>query len=234
MKIHAKNKSYEVFLTLSELQQIIETDVSHMRSYSQAKNYIIISSFTGLRISDMKHLHEVTPQIENRNGLDCYCFLTKIRKNENIKNDLFVYIPILKPVKDLLISNEGKFPKMPADQVIRRYIKNFLKYLKFDDEVSIKNCYFNQSKEATITVKAKHEVFSPHDCRATFITNLKQLGIHNDTIEPITHPKHNAKEILNRYDKSDSIDNAIKFMSAIETMNDFRLNKGLDISLYSM
>jgi hypothetical protein len=233
MKIQEKKKSYELFLTPNELQKIIDTDVTHMKSFVQAKNYILISSFTGLRLGDMKFLYEVTPNIETRNGVECLCFYTKIRKNQEVNEDLFVSIPILKPVKDLLDNNGGSFPKIPADQVIRRYIKNLLKFLEFNDEVVITNYYYNQSKDGTVEYKQKHEVFSPHDCRATFITNLKQLGLHNETIEPITHPKHNAKEILNKYDKSDLVDNAIKFVDALETINEIRKNKGLEVSIYT-
>jgi hypothetical protein len=233
MKIQEKKKSYELFLTPNELQKIIDTDVTHMKSFVHAKNYILISSFTGLRLGDMKFLYEVTPNIETRNGVECLCFYTKIRKNQEVNEDLFVSIPILKPVKDLLDNNGGSFPKIPADQVIRRYIKNLLKFLEFNDEVVITNYYYNQSKDGTVEYKQKHEVFSPHDCRATFITNLKQLGLHNETIEPITHPKHNAKEILNKYDKSDLVDNAIKFVDALETINEIRKNKGLEVSIYT-
>ncbi len=233
MKIQEKKKSYELFLTPIELQKIIDTNVSHMKSFIHAKNYIILSSFTGLRIGDMKFLNEIKPNIETRNGVDCLCFYTKIRKNQEVNEDLFVSIPILKPVKELLDNNCGTFPKIPADQVIRRYIKNLLRFLEFGDEVVITNYYYKQSKDGTVEYKQKHEVFSPHDCRATFITNLKQLGLHNETIEPITHPKHNAKEILNKYDKSDLVDNAIKFIDALETINETRKKKGLEVSIYT-
>lgn len=234
LRIQEKKKSYEAFLTPTELQAIIETDANHMKTFFHARNYIILSSFSGLRISDIKHLHGVTPTIENRNGKDCYCFLTKIRKNQEIKEDLYVYIPILKPIKDLLTELGGKFPKIPSDQVIRRYIKAFLKFLKIEDQIKETTFYYNQSKDGTVEYKPKHEVFSAHDCRATFITNLKQLGMHNETIEPITHPKHNAKEILDTYDKSDLIDYAIKFNDALETINKNRESKGLEVSIYTI
>jgi hypothetical protein len=233
MKIQEKKKSYELYLTPNELQKIIETDVSHLKSYTHAKNYIVLSSFTGLRLGDLKFLYEITPTIESRNGVDCFCFYTEIRKNPEVNEDLFVSIPLLKPIKDLLDANNNKFPKIPSDQVIRRYIKSLLKFLEFDEEVKITNYYYNQSKEGTIEYKQKHEVFSPHDCRATFITNLKQLGLHNETIEPITHPKHNAKEILNKYDKSDLVDYAIKFIDALNLTNDIRKKKGLEVSIYT-
>ena len=59
LKIIEKPKSYETFLTQTELQTILDSDTSHMKSFTHARNYIIISSFTGLRISDMKYLNDI-------------------------------------------------------------------------------------------------------------------------------------------------------------------------------
>jgi hypothetical protein len=232
LKINEKPKSYETFLNQTELQTILDSDVSHMKSFTHARNYIIISSFTSLRISDMKYLNEITPETIDRNGTKCLLFFTKIRKNKEVNKELFACIPILKPVKELLDANGGTFPKFPSEQVLRRYIKSYLKHLEFDEQIKMLIYYYNQSSESTIQYKAKHELFSPHDCRATFITNLKQLGLHNETIEPITHPKVDAKEILNKYDKSDLVDNAIKFNNAINSINEMRKNQGLEDSLY--
>ncbi len=232
LKINEKPKAYETFLTQTELQTILDSDASHMKSFTHARNYIIISSFTGLRISDMKYLNDITPEPVDRNGTRCFLFFTKIRKNKEVNKELFTCIPILKPVKELLDANGGAFPKFPSEQVLRRYIKSYLKYLEFDELTKMIIYYYNQSSKGTIQYKEKHELFSPHDCRATFITNLKQLGLHNETIEPITHPKVDAKEILNKYDKSDLVDNAIKFNNAINSINEMRKNQGLDDNLY--
>jgi hypothetical protein len=232
LKINEKPKSYETFLTQTELQTILDSDASHMKSFTHARNYIIISSFTGLRISDMKYLNDITPETVDRNGIKCFLFFTKIRKNKEVNKELFACIPILKPVKELLEANGGAFPKFPSEQVLRRYIKSYLKHLEFDELTKMIIYNYNQISEGTIQYKEKHELFSPHDCRATFITNLKQLGLHNETIEPITHPKVDAKEILNKYDKSDLVDNAIKFNNAINSINEMRKNQGLDDNLY--
>ena len=71
--------------------------------------------------------------------------------------------------------------------------------------------------EVKVEKKKLHELFSPHDCRRTFITNLKQLGIQNDTIEPITHPKIKSASILDSYDKSTLNDKAVKFIKHVKT-----------------
>lgn len=234
LKINEKPKSYETFLTQTELQTILDSDASHMKSFTHARNYIIISSFTGLRISDMKYLKDITPETVDRNGTKCFLFFTKIRKNKEVNKELFACIPVLKPVKELLNANGDAFPKFPSEQVLRRYIKSYLKHLEFDELTKMIIYYYNQSSEGTIQYKEKHELFSPHDCRATFITNLKQLGLHNETIEPITHPKVDAKEILNKYDKSDLVDDAIKFNNAINSINEMRKNQGLDDNLYKI
>jgi hypothetical protein len=93
-----------------------------------------------------------------------------------------------------------------------------LKHLKFENEVLVSYDYYLSDK-VIYKKKKQHSVFSPHDCRRTYITNLKQLGIQNDTIEPITHPKMNYKSVLDSYDKSTLKDKAIKLIKAIENSN---------------
>ena len=95
-------------------------------------------------------------------------------------------------------------------------IRKFLKHLKFEKEVETKTKYFDVEGFKTES-KKQYELFSPHDCRRTFITNLKQLSLQNDTIEPITHPKIDKDSVLGSYDKSTLPDNAIKFIKQLNS-----------------
>lgn len=216
LKIPSSPSSYETYLTEEQLNTIINTDTSHSKEFEHARNYIILSSFTGLRIGDMVHLHEVTPQTITNKSKKYYCFTTKIRKSRENTQELITTIPILQPVKKILESNENKFPKFTSEPNIRKVIRKFLTHLKFENEVITKTKYYLVNEVKTGS-KKQYELFSPHDCRGTFITNLKQLGIQNDTIEPITHPKIKNKSVLDGYDKSSLIDNAVKLINQINS-----------------
>jgi integrase len=217
LKIQPSKKKYETYLTEAHLQKIINEDVSYSKEFEHARNYIIISSLCGgLRIGDMKHLHELGMQTITHHGKPYEVITTRIRKSQENKEELVSIIPILLPVKKLLTENEGKFPKFPSEPILRKNIKKFLKHLKFEDRITVKNNYYLVD-EVEIKYEPLHTLFSPHDCRRTFITNLRQLGIQNDTIEPITHPKIKYASVLDSYDKSTLNDKAIKLINQLES-----------------
>lgn len=218
LKIPSYSSAYETYLTEEQLQTIINTDVSHSKEFQHARNYIILSSFLGLRIGDMKFLHELSPEKIIHKSVKYDCITTRIRKSKENTQELITIIPLLKPVKELLAENNGSFPKFPSDSNVNLYIKKFLKHLEFKNEVVTKTKYYLVD-EVLVKNKEQHTLFTAHDCRRTFITNLKQIGIQNDTIEPITHPKIKYESVLDGYDKSTLIDKAVKLINQLKSKN---------------
>lgn len=208
----------EIVLTTKQLTTIINTDVSFSKEFTHARNYIIISSFTGLRISDMEFLHKVEPKHQTHNSKKYFCFTTKIRKNKENKDELIVTIPILAPVKDLLKQNKNLFPEFPAQSNIRKDITKFLKHLKFENLVDVKKYYYKIDNAVVIKEKLC-DIFGPHDCRSTFITNLKELGVVNNDIEPITHPKNKSQSIVDTYDKTTLVSKAVNLINVLNSKN---------------
>jgi hypothetical protein len=206
----------EIFLTEENLNIIINADVSHSKELTHAKNYIIISSFTSLRIGDMIYLHELEPEYLIHESKRFFCFTTRIRKSQENKDELMTTIPILKPVKDILSQNDNHFPKFPAKNSIRKCIKKLLVHLRFDKIINEKKHFYLVDKTVEENLKL-HELFSPHDCRSTFITNLKNLGLHDADIEPITHPKHKYTSIVQVYDKNALISKAVNLINLLDS-----------------
>ncbi len=213
--IRKRNIENELFLTSTQLETIIKTDVSHSKEFTHAKNYLILSSFTGLRISDMVCLNELKPEIQTHNSKQYHCLTTRIRKSPENKDELITTIPLLKPIRDLLKINNNEFPKFPSQTNIRKDITKLLKHLKFENIIEIKKYYYSIDK-GVITKERLCDIFSPHDCRSTFISNLKALGIHDADIEPITHPKHKYTSIIQVYDKNDLVSKAVNLINALE------------------
>lgn len=206
----------EIILTTEQLNTIIITDVNFSMEFIHARNYILLSSFTGLRISDMVYLHELQPENLRYNSVNYFCVTTKIRKNKENKDELTAVIPILNPIKIFLKQNNNIFPKFPAQANIRKDITKFLKHLKFENLVDIKKYYYRVDN-AVVSKERLCDVFSPHDCRSTFITNLKDLGIIDDEIEPITHPKNKNKSIVQTYDKRKLVGKAVNLINVLNT-----------------
>jgi hypothetical protein len=223
-EINQREINNEIVLTIEQLTTIVNTDVSFSKEFTHARNYIILSGFTGLRIGDMVFLHELEAKNVKHNSKNYFCVTTKIRKNKENKDDLFTVIPILLPLKNFLKQNDNVFPKFPAQANIRKDITKFLKYLKFENLVDVKKYYYKVDK-AVVTKERLCDVFGPHDCRSTFITNLKELGVSNDLIEPITHPKKKTQSIVDTYDKSKLVSKAVNLINALNT-------KGSDLYKY--
>jgi integrase len=205
----------EIFLTEENLNKIIDANVSHSKELTHAKNYIIISSFTGLRIGDMIYLHELEPELQIHESIKYFCFTTRIRKSQENKEELMATIPILKPVEELLSQNDNRFPKFPSKPNIRKCIKKLLNHLEFNHYINEKKYYYLMDKVVEEKVKL-HDIFSPHDCRSSFITNLKNLGVHDADIEPITHPKHKYTSIVQVYDKNALVSKAVNLINSLE------------------
>jgi hypothetical protein len=215
-KIHSiHSPKYEAVLKENDIKKIIKSNVSHSKELTHARNYLIIASFTGLRIGDVTKLHEVTPELINIDKVKFPIFTSKIRKSKENLIDLIATIPIPKPLKDLINSNNGKFPKFPSEQVLRRDITKFLKHLEFNESRQVTTHYYRADPK-TITIQFFDD-FTPHNCRSTFITNLNQLGVLEETVKPITHPSHKFKTTLSSYDKSSMTDKAIRFIKELNS-----------------
>ncbi|MEO8515506.1 MAG: phage integrase SAM-like domain-containing protein [Flavobacterium sp.] len=214
--IRKRDVENELFLTSAQLSTVIKTDVSHSKELTHAKNYLILSSFTGLRISDMVCLNEIKPDIQTHNSKQYYCFTTRIRKSQENKEELITTIPLLKPVKDLIKLSNNVFPKFPSQTNIRKDITKLLKHLKFENIIDVKKYYYTIDN-VVITKEKLSDIFTPHDCRSTFVSNLKDLGIHDEDIEPITHPKHKYTSIIQVYDKTTMLSKAVNLITVLNS-----------------
>ena len=88
-------------------------------------------------------------------------------------------------------------------------------HLEFDHYINEKKYYYLIDKVVEEKIKL-HDIFSPHDCRSSFITNLKNLGVHDADIEPITHPKHKYTSIVQVYDKNALVSKAVNLINALK------------------
>lgn len=206
----------EVFLTTAQLTTIINTDTHHSKEFTHARNYLLLSSFTGLRIGDMVFLHEVKPEQLIHNSKKYDCITTRIRKSQENKDELITTIPLLAPIKEYLKQTDNKFPKFPSQTNIRKYVKKLLTHLKFEDKFEVKKHYYTIDN-VVIENEKLCDIFTPHDCRSTFISNLKELGIHDEDIEPITHPKHKFTSIVQVYDKTAMVGKAVNLINALKS-----------------
>jgi hypothetical protein len=204
----------DAFLTEEVLQQIINTDPISSKEFINAKNYLIICSLTSLRYEDMEHLHEI--DIENFNGKkhQFQGFISELRKTSTIGRKVEVCLPLMKPVKAIIIENNGKFPRFPVNQVMNKQLKKFAKYAGLDKEYRLRKWYYKLDEPVIETVPL-FELVKCHIGRSSFVSNLSKMNVSHAAIENITHPTTPKGILETVYNKSSLVDRAELFIDSL-------------------
>lgn len=162
--------SYEtndIYLNTEEINQIHNTLIENEK-LSNAKDWLIIGLYTGLRVSDLTKL--TSGDMEGD-------FIYK----KTYKTKFPVIIPIHKHVREILEKRQGKFPKRISDQKLNDYIKEVCKIAGITTIVEgAKICPIEieeDGKKKIIHRKVdgkypKYELVTTHTCRRSFATNL--------------------------------------------------------------
>ncbi|MDT0643319.1 phage integrase SAM-like domain-containing protein [Zunongwangia sp. F363] len=213
LKLPGADSSKNIFVTISELKQIIKADVSYDNSLQTAKDYIIISCLTGMRYQSMSDTS--TQQIELYVATS-YNF--KYILSRQAKTGTEVYMPLLKPVRQILESYDGVFPKWPANGTINKKLKQLFELIGIDamSEEKITTYKFGE----IIKKRPKYELISAHDGRKSFISNLEELKVNRDVVDQMTHPDKKPKNPMRKiYDKRDLISKAKDFVDEVSKLD---------------
>ncbi|AUC84367.1 integrase [Polaribacter sp. ALD11] len=162
--------SYEtddIYLNSKEINKIYETQIDNEK-LSNAKDWLIIGLYTGLRVSDLTKL-----TLKDINDDFIY--------KKTHKTKFPVIIPIHKHVREILNKKKGKFPKKISDQKFNDYIKEVCKIAGITEVVEgAKICPLEieeNGKKKIIHRKKdgkfpKYELVTSHTCRRSFASNL--------------------------------------------------------------
>ncbi len=198
----AKSSAY---FTEDDLEKIINANVEHSSTLQSAKDYIIISSLTALRLEDMLNLNTIKVQHYGNDDNGFKGINTLISKVSKPFESVRVVIPVFKPVFDVYVKNGHQFPKFPKN--VSQYIKRLCEFLEINEPTEESILYYGDVKSTRVD-KPKFQLMSAHKCRNSFVTNLKHLGLPRVISEGITHPKKGLQDMYSRYDNSDLEANA--------------------------
>lgn len=110
-----RKKVEKIYLTLDELKEIEEIKENKLTpSLENARDWLIISCYTGQRISDFMRFNEKMIKVEDGNS-----YIEFTQK----KTDKLMAIPIHPKVTEILNRLGGKFPYSISDQKYNDYIK---------------------------------------------------------------------------------------------------------------
>lgn len=161
-KITANYKPTEnIYLSFAELDKIKALNLSER--LDNARDWLLISCFTGQRISDfMRFSNEM---LRTENG-------TLLIEFTQVKTRKKVAIPVHPEVKQIIEKRGGKFPKAISDQRYNDYIKEVCKSADLNE---LKHGRKRQPGKNSPTVEGmfpKHELVASHIGRRSFATNF--------------------------------------------------------------
>ncbi|MES2804066.1 MAG: phage integrase SAM-like domain-containing protein [Bacteroidota bacterium] len=161
-------KVEKIYLTVEELEKIEKIEKEKLTdSLDNAKDWLIISCYTGQRVSDFLKFTKEMIRIEK--GKHLLEFTQK-------KTNKIMTIPVHKKVLEILAKRKGQFPFAISDQKYNDYIKTVCEIAEIDKlvvgskkvEIKPKSGIF---RKKTDTYK-KYELVSSHIGRRSFATNF--------------------------------------------------------------
>ena len=162
-----KKEVPKIYLSFDELEKIDATHSIH-DYLENAKDWLIISCFTGQRISDFMRFNK--SMIREENGK----LLIEFKQR---KTNKLMTIPILPKVKEILDKRNGDFPRRISHQRYNDYIKEVCK-LAGILEITEGKKQLNISKEKEKIIMRnvsgsypKYELVTSHIGRRSFATN---------------------------------------------------------------
>lgn len=190
-----KEETENIYLSLNELQQFWELDLSENPTKELARDLFLIGCYTGLRVSDYGNLKPSS--IRDLQGVKM--FVVKTQKTKQT-----VAIPMHPIVESILIKYNGIPPKM-FDQKINYNIKLVAKEVELVNDVETTATI--GGKEVTIKRK-KYELVTTHTARRSFCTNAYLTGMDSHDIMAISG--HSTEKNFLKYIKVTPEERAVK------------------------
>ena len=163
----AKEKTDHIYLSLEEINLIENAHIDKPHLIN-ARDWLIVSCFTGQRISDFMRFTKEMIRIEKKKSLIEF---------EQQKTGKLMTIPLHKKVQAILDKYKGDFPSRISDQRYNDSIKEVCKIAGINEEVQGRK-QLNISKDPSVQkirrkegIYPKYELVTSHIGRRSFATN---------------------------------------------------------------
>ncbi|MBS1548910.1 MAG: phage integrase SAM-like domain-containing protein [Bacteroidetes bacterium] len=158
-----KAKAEKIYLDFKELDAIEKTVFEH-DFLENARDWLIISCYTGQRVSDF--LRFTKDMIRTENGKQLLEFTQK-------KTDKLMTVPLHKKVLQILDKRNGEFPRQISDQRYNEYIKKVCELSKINKIVQGGKQTETDNGIRKVTGNfQKWELVTSHIGRRSFATNF--------------------------------------------------------------
>lgn len=161
-------KVEKIYLSFEELEQIEQIDKTKLTdSIDNAKDWLIISCYTGQRVSDFMRFSDEQIRVENDK------YLIEFTQKKTGKN---MTVPLHPKVLEILRKRNGKFPYPISDQKYNDYIKDVCRLAKLTQKVKGSKMMETKPKSGIFRKCSgtfeKCELVSSHIGRRSFATNF--------------------------------------------------------------
>lgn len=163
-----RQKVDKVYLTFADLEKIETIHKDKLtESLDNAKDWLIISCYTGQRVSDFMRFTDEQIRIEDGKHLIEF---TQKKTGKNMT------VPLHPKVIEILNKRNGKFPYKISDQKYNDYIKDVCKLAKLNEPTKGSKLMETEPKSGTYRKKqdvySKWELVTSHIGRRSFATNF--------------------------------------------------------------
>lgn len=163
-----QTKVDNIYLTFEDLEKIQKTETEKFTdSLLNARDWLIISCYTGQRISDFMRFTDKQIRVENGKSL---LEFTQVKTGKNMT------VPLHQKVLEILKKRDGKFPYPISDQKYNTYIKKVCEIAEINEVV--KGSKKSETAEDSGIYRKesndfqKWELVTSHIGRRSFATNF--------------------------------------------------------------
>ncbi len=163
-----QTKVESIYLTFEDLDKIEKTAKDKFTdSLLNARDWLIISCYTGQRISDFMKFTDKQIRVENGKSL---LEFTQVKTGKNMT------VPLHQKVLDILKKRDGKFPYAISDQKYNAYIKKVCEIAEINEEVKGSKKSETEEDSGIYRKEAgtfkKWELVTSHIGRRSFASNF--------------------------------------------------------------
>lgn len=189
---YVESKNYkDPILSFKEIQKIrlLNLELDYL---DNARDWLIIGCYMGLRVSDLLNLKKSDITEDH--------FISLVQKKTNDP----VTAILLDPVKEILNKRDGEFPRKISDQRFNDYIKEVCKIAELDEKIFGGKMV---DKRKVFDYYEKWELVTSHICRRSYVTNFRSF-LGDEGI--MVNTGHKTSTMVEHYDQNTMLERARK------------------------
>jgi len=207
-KVNSINED-KIYLNYTQIKTILEYETSS-DELNNTKLILTTLLFTGCRYSDVFKIKPEFTYSINGTEFKYARFITS-------KTDTEIIIPILKPLADAYLKNNGQLPYKMTPAQFNSKARNLVELAGLDEEITLS--FTNSMGKKEFEVKKLYQFVSSHIGRRSFITNLIN-HVPITILTKITGHSLRDKNIIFGYNKISLLDNTVLFVKELKRLSE--------------